>query len=92
MPYVLPLPAQAKQAGWKAKIHDNERLEPPHVTIYRKYEKWRVCLRTLELLDTGRRASDIDGSVWEAVTKTEAVKLLRHHWDKIHGDNPIGNV
>ena len=39
MPFNLELPEALKQAGWKVKIHDSERLEPPHVTVYRKMTK-----------------------------------------------------
>ena len=45
MPYVLALVQALLQAGWKVKIHDFERLEPPHVTIYCKRRKWRLSLR-----------------------------------------------
>ena len=36
MPYDFPLSQALRQAGWKVKIHDFERLEPPHITVYRK--------------------------------------------------------
>lgn len=53
MPYDLELPRPLKKRGWKAKIHDLERLEPPHVTIYRKLRKWRLSLRDGHFLDRG---------------------------------------
>lgn len=46
MPFILELLLTLKQAGWKVKIHDSERLEPPHVTIYQKMQKWRLSLRS----------------------------------------------
>jgi hypothetical protein len=45
VPYDLKIPSRFKREGWKVKIQDNERLEPPHVTILRGPEKWRLGLR-----------------------------------------------
>lgn len=53
MPFVLQLNTALKQAGWKVKIHDYERLEPPHITVYQKMKKWRLSLRNGEFLDIG---------------------------------------
>jgi len=53
MPYALQLTQALRQAGWKVKIHDFERLETPHATIYRKKRKWRLSLRDGAFLDRG---------------------------------------
>ncbi len=63
MPYVLQLSKVLQQAGWKVKIHDFERLEPPHVTIYRKRRKWRLSLRDGTFLDQGDKWSQIDQKI-----------------------------
>ena len=87
MPYSLSLSKQLRQAGWKVKIHDLERLEPPHVTIYRKMRKWRLSLRTGEFLELDDKWSQIDEEVREAVEAEWAT--LREEWDRIHADNPV---
>ena len=46
MTYSLRLPRKFKQ--WKVKIRDRETVEPPHVTLLRKTQAWRIDLRTGE--------------------------------------------
>ena len=88
MPYALPLVQALKQAGWKVKIHDSERLEPPHVTIYRKFDdRWRLSLRDGGFLEKGREWSQIDGRVRQAIE--DNWDLLIAQWDAIHPDNPV---
>ena len=54
MPYQLPLPNPLPSDGWKVKIHDAENpYEDPHVTIYRKLQKWRLRLRDRTFMDRG---------------------------------------
>lgn len=89
MPYILQLIRSLKQAGWKVKIHDSERLEPPHVTIYRKMRTWRLSLRDKTFLDKGAKWSQVDERVREAIADQENWKLLKTEWNKIHGDNPV---
>ena len=45
MPYELPLPKKLRAEGWKVKIREKERVEPPHVTVMHKAEEWRLGLR-----------------------------------------------
>ena len=52
MPIDFPLPTSLKKAGWKVKIREKETREPPHVTILRGTQAWRVNLRTGEFMDT----------------------------------------
>jgi hypothetical protein len=51
MAYALPLPAALRQARWKVKIRDKETREPPHVTIIRGTDSWRIDLRTGQFMD-----------------------------------------
>ncbi len=88
MPFVLRLLETLRQAGWKVKIHDFERLEPPHVTIYRKQRKWRLSLRDGAFLDPGDKWSQIDEEVREAIEA--AWTALRVEWDEMFPDNPVG--
>lgn len=87
MPYVLQLIQALRQAGWKVKIHDFERLEPPHITIYRKRRKWRLSLRDGNFLDRGDKWSQIDEQVRMAIEA--AWDVLSAEWDAIHPDNPV---
>lgn len=87
MPFVLQLLQALKQAGWKVKIHDSERLEPPHVTIYQKMRKWRLSLRDGAFLDIGDKWSQIDSGVRKEIE--ENWETLIYEWDAIHSDNPV---
>jgi hypothetical protein len=61
MPFDLPLPRKLKAAGWKVKIREKERVEPPHVTVMHKADQWRLGLRERQLLvPPGGRIKDID--------------------------------
>ena len=53
MAFSLELPVDLRKAGWKVKIRDRERLEPPHVTIPLKASAWRLDLRTGQFLEPG---------------------------------------
>lgn len=87
MPYVLQLPQALRQAGWKVKIHDFERLETPHATIYCKKRKWRVSLRDGSFLDRGDKWSQIDETVRASIEASW--NTLGDEWDAIHPDNPV---
>jgi hypothetical protein len=87
MPYVLHLSRALRQAGWKVKIHDFERLEPPHATTYWKRRKWRLSLRDGSFLDRGDKWSQIDEGVKAAIEA--AWENLRDEWDALHPDNPV---
>lgn len=87
MPFVLELLQALRRAGWKVKIHDSERLEPPHVTIYRKMRKWRLSLRDGSFLDRGDNWGQIHKDVRAAID--ENWQALIEEWDEIHPDNPV---
>src|SRR3954447_14063766 len=37
MPFDLPLTRKLRVQGWKVKIREKERVEPPHVTVMNKF-------------------------------------------------------
>jgi hypothetical protein len=51
MPFNLDLPEPWASRGWRVKIRDRERLEPPHVTILQRAQAWRFDLRSEKFLD-----------------------------------------
>ena len=89
MPYVLELPHPAKSAGWKVKIREKERLEPPHVTVMHRTREWRIGLRDRRfLIPPGGRWRDLDPEVRDAIR--EGWCELRAAWDAKYPSNPIG--
>jgi len=87
MPFELVLARSLKQAGWKVKIREDERLEPPHVTILRKRFAWRLNLRTGEFMDPGCAWSQIDDGIKQRVL--ESWELLQETWDLMYPGNPV---
>ena len=45
MPDPIELPRKLKAQGWKVKVYDNERLEPPHLTLICRERVWRIGLQ-----------------------------------------------
>src|SRR4051812_5719245 len=87
MPFSLPLPQQLTRARWKVKVFDKENREPPHVTIVRGLDKWRINLRTGTFMDRLPPERDVDDEVIEAIHQNW--ELLKQQWDRIHPDNPV---
>ena len=87
MPFVLLLSQALRQAGWKVKIHDSERLEQPHITIYRKMRVWRLSLREGSFFMKGDAWSDIHAEVRREVERNW--DQLVAEWNALHPDNPV---
>jgi hypothetical protein len=87
MSFALPLPEPWASRGWKAKIRDKERLEPPHVTLLHKTRAWRIGLRDLRFLDDSPPPKDVSGEVFKFVE--ENVQALREAWDRMYPENPV---
>jgi len=87
MPFSLRLPRSLERQGWKVKIRDRERLEPPHVSIIRGTRVWRVDLRTGKFMDIEPDAADVAGEVKAEVYG--AWVMLQQRWDAIYPGNPV---
>jgi hypothetical protein len=91
MPFQLTLPRKLKAEGWKVKIREKERVEPPHVTIMHKAEEWRLGLRDrLLLVPPGGRLKDIDGEVMRIID--EHWQRLVEAWDEKYPENPVSSI
>jgi hypothetical protein len=85
--FTLKLPAPWESRGWKAKIRDRERVEPPHVTIMHKTKAWRFGLHTQQFLDAEPDPREIPDEVLEGTRA--GLSLLRQAWDRMYPKNPI---
>ncbi len=90
MPYEIPLPRRLKNQGWKVKIREKERLEPPHVTVMCRARERRINLRSGDfLVPPGGAWDDIDEDVQELIRKHwDALKAA---WDAKYPSNPISS-
>ncbi len=87
MPFELTLPAALASQGWKAKIREKERLEPPHVTIIRRTQAWRFNLRTMSFMDGQPDPASVPK---ELVQHIEAnIEVLCFEWDTKYPHNPV---
>ena len=88
MAFSLKLPSPLGDEGWKVKIREKERVEPPHVTIFHKQKEWRLGLRDGEfLVPPGGSWKQIDFRVREMIEKNWS--RLRDEWDQKYPSNPI---
>ena len=87
MPFELKLPESQRRAGWKVKILEKERLEPPHATIIFGWKKWRLGLRDERFLDVGHSWKQIPDEVKSTVM--DNLEDLRHAWDAKYPGNPV---
>jgi len=91
MAFSLELPSPLGAEGWKAKIRDKERLEPPHVTILHKRKEWRLGLRDgAFLVPPGGDWNEIDQRVREAVEANW--QRLCDEWDRAYPTNRVSAV
>jgi hypothetical protein len=87
MAFSLSLPAVLAAQGWKAKIRDRERTEPPHVTVIHKTRAWRVDLRTGQFLDRKPDPNDVPKELLDEFKRQSDV--LRRAWDEMYPENPV---
>jgi hypothetical protein len=87
MAFELELPKELKAQGWKVKIRDKERVEPPHATVMRKTSCWRFGLRENGFLDRQPPPGDVDDKVLKRIT--ESMDDLIKRWDAMYPHNPV---
>jgi len=91
MPFELALPKSIKKSGWKVKIREKERCEPPHVTIFCRARIWRLSLRdSFFLIPPGGKWQEIHPIVIAALKKNWL--LLHAAWDAMYPSNPISSI
>ncbi len=86
MPYELVLPAPFS-AQWRVKIRDKERLEPPHVTIIRGTDSWRLGLRDGRFMDPQPPEREVPRALLAHVELNW--ELLKSAWNEMYPMNPV---
>ena len=76
--------------GWKVKVRDKERLEPPHVTIMRKTTAWRWGLRNEQFLDREPDPKDVPDTLVEIVRTSH--EMLCDNRDRMYPENPVAST
>lgn len=83
----LPLSARSP-SGWKVKIRDRDRLEPPHVTVVSGVRAWRWNLRSRAWMDLEPDPREVPEDICQAIL--ENVETLSREWDRMYLTNPVG--
>jgi hypothetical protein len=89
MAFEVLLPGELKAAGWKVKIRDKERVEPPHVTVIRRTRSWRWGLREREFLDSTPPPRDVPEAVLAEIEAGYAD--LCRQWNAMYPENPVSS-
>jgi hypothetical protein len=87
VPFTLNVPEPWAGRGWKVKIHDRERLEPPHATILHRTRAWRFDLRAEKFLDRDPDPSEVPDEVADEVRSK--LPLLRREWNRRFPENRV---
>jgi hypothetical protein len=98
MPKELTLPSCFKNAGWKVKIREKERLEPPHVSVICGTRTWRLCLRDGKFRDSRPDPRDVPAELIHFImygTRPDGFcsnwEWLGEQWDTKYPDNKIAS-
>lgn len=89
MSFSLKLARQWESQGWKVKVRDRERLEPPHVTILHRTRSWRWDLREQQFLDTHPDPAAVPVAIMADVR--QSLEMLRRTWNRMYPENPISS-
>lgn len=89
MAFTFPLPDALRKARWKVKIRDKETREPPHVTIIRGTDAWRINLRTGEFMDDKPKPADVLSEIIDRIMEEDAWQELCNEWDGMYPNNPV---
>lgn len=87
MPQDFQPPDPLRQRGWRIRIRDKERVEPPHVTILFKTQAWRFGLREKQFLDREPDPRDVPTQLVDHLT--ELLPALVAAWDELYPDNMV---
>ena len=87
MAFELELPGELKSQGWKVKIRDRERLEPPHVTTLFKTRAWRLNLRTGRFIEQDASWRGVDDRGRAVID--QAWGRPGAEWDAVYPGNPV---
>lgn len=87
MPYEFKLGESFESQGWKVKIREKERLEPPHVTVIKGTKAWRWNLRDQTFMDRDPPSKEVPEELVERL-KTEHSNFVEQ-WNLKYPKNKV---
>lgn len=89
MPFNIGLPPQLSNQGWRLKIRDKERLEPPHVSVIKRTQTWRWDLRARGFMDKEPDPDLVPEEILDIIKAN--LTALQQAWDVMYPENPISS-
>jgi hypothetical protein len=89
MACTLPLTDALRKARWKVKIRDKETREPPHVTIIRRTDAWRIDLRSGDFMDDEPDPAEVPDELIGLIKDEDTWQQLCDEWDQMYPNNPV---
>jgi hypothetical protein len=87
LPHEFDIPKRLADQGWRVKVLDKERAEPPHVTVTRGPRRWRFGIREDHFLDREPPAREVSKELlaWLRAHKDEFADV----WDRKYPHNRV---
>jgi hypothetical protein len=92
MAYTLPLTTGLRNARWKVKIRDKETREPPHVTLIRGTQAWRINLRCGLFMDDIPDPKEVPQELIDLIKDSGNWQTLCEKWDEMYPNNRVSEV
>lgn len=73
------------------KIQDRETCEPPHLSILRGTDKWRLNLRTGQMMDSTPDPGDVPEELLRMLHEPANWRWAIDAWDEMYPDNPVAS-
>lgn len=87
MPYELKPGEPFESQGWKVKIREKERVEPPHVTVIKGTKFWRWDLRSMSFMDKEPPSKEVPKDLVEKLEQKHADLVTQ--WDLKYPENKV---
>ena len=87
MAVTFELPEPWASRGWRLKIRDKERVEPPHVTLMFRTRSWRFGLRSAAFLDREPDPAEVPRGFVTCLTAN--LDRYIQGWDSMYPEHPV---
>ena len=87
--FEMELPEWLREQGWKVKIRDKERVEPPHVTVLKGKLSWRWGIRERAFLDKEPDPSGVNPEIVRYLNQAANAERLSRKWNEMYPENPV---